>query len=85
MSRLKIGVDTTVSKSKDIIRAQANKASQAVAGDGIFLKALVVEVLADPHVLIDKLKEVDNVFKEKISLQHVGVVLYKTPIRFELT
>lgn len=67
MSRLKIGVDTTVSKSKDIIRAQANKASQAVAGDGIFLKALVVEVLADPHALIDKLKEEDNVFKEKIS------------------
>ena len=67
MSRLNVGVDTTTAKPKDIVRAQANKASQAIAGDGTFLKALVVEVLADPHALIDDLKEEESVYKEKIT------------------
>ena len=63
----KVGIDTTSAGTQDVTRGQANKAAEASSGVGIFEKATVVEILSDPDVLVDMLKEEENPFKELIS------------------
>ena len=63
----KVGIDTTTVKTGDIARGMANKAAEATTGEGIFEKAVVVDILADPDALVELLKTEDNPLKEKIT------------------
>ena len=67
MAIREVGIDATAVKTGDITRGMANKAAGATTGEGIFEKAVVVDILADPDALVELLKLEDNPFKEKIS------------------
>jgi len=67
MALRQVGPDATSTTTKDNTRGQSNKAAAGSSGEGTFKKAVVVEVLTDPDLLITMLAEEDNPFKEKIT------------------